>query len=175
MPKIIADLETTLRKEARRMILEEGYEAFNMRAVAANCKVAVGTVYNYFTSKEMLAASVMLEDWLLALEAMANEAQAAQDVMHGLRNIFSQILRFCSVYQRTWQAYADGGKAVSLRGEYHEKLILQLGEVIAPLLARFGCDYAPVLPAFLAENLLNAAARGEARFDELVPVLRRLV
>lgn len=175
MPKIIVGLETALRDEARRMILEEGYEAFNMRAVAASCKVAVGTVYNYFTSKEMLAASVMLEDWLTALERMASHAQNAQDAMDGLRGVFLEIVRFCGVYQSAWQAYADGGKAVIMRGEYHDRLVEQLAGVIAPLLVRFGCGYAPVLPAFLAENLLSAAACGEARFDEIAPVLRRLV
>ena len=175
MPKIIADLGETLLKEARRMILEEGYEAFNMRAVAAKCAVAVGTVYNYYSSKEMLAAAVMLEDWKTALVRMEACARDAQDALGGLRGIFAEIVAFRRIYESAWLAYAGGGRAVALRGDYHDLLVAQLSGVTGALLARFGCVYAPVLPAFLAENLLSAAAYGDERFEALAPVLARLL
>lgn len=146
-----------------------------MRAVAARCGVAVGTVYNYFPSKEMLAAGVMLEDWQGALARMEQAVSAAADAMAGLRAIFLQIAGFCQVYERAWSAYADGNPAVMLRGEGHELLVSQLSGVIAPLLARFGCAWTAALPRFLAENLLSAAAHGEARFDEMAPLLARLL
>lgn len=175
MPKIIADLEPALRKEARRMMLEEGYEALTMRAVAANCKVAVGTVYNYFSSKEMLAASVMLEDWQAALARMDEAAKSAEDALTGLKGIYLEIVYFWRIYERAWSAYANAGRAVPMRGEYHERLVAQLSGIMAPMLERFGAAYTPVLPAFLAECLLGAAAHGEARFEALTPVFRRIL
>ena len=63
MPKIIENLENRLVEEARRQAWEGGYSAVTIRSVAAACGVGVGTVYNYFPSKEYLAAGVMLEDW----------------------------------------------------------------------------------------------------------------
>ena len=39
-------------------------------SVANGCGIGVGTVYNYFSSKDMLIASFMAEDWLIRLKRM---------------------------------------------------------------------------------------------------------
>ena len=52
MPKIIENLDQRLKEEARRQIRESGYSAMTIRSVAAACGVGVGTVYNYYPSKE---------------------------------------------------------------------------------------------------------------------------
>jgi TetR/AcrR family transcriptional regulator, cholesterol catabolism regulator len=46
---------------------EGGYEAVQMRDVAARADVALGTVYRYFSSKDQLLAAVW-SDWNAALE-----------------------------------------------------------------------------------------------------------
>ena len=74
MPKIIEDLEGKLLAEARRQIEESGYGAMTVRSVAKACGVGVGTVYNYFPSKDALVATYMLADWktcVAAIEAVS--------------------------------------------------------------------------------------------------------
>ena len=44
-----------------------GYEAVQMRDVAASAEVALGTIYRYFPSKDALLAAAMLE-WMEDLE-----------------------------------------------------------------------------------------------------------
>ena len=46
---------------------EGGYEAVQMRDVAARANVALGTIYRYFSSKDHLLAAVMVE-WCRDLE-----------------------------------------------------------------------------------------------------------
>lgn len=46
---------------------EGGYEAVQMRDVAARANVALGTIYRYFSSKDSLLASAMVE-WVAELE-----------------------------------------------------------------------------------------------------------
>ena len=42
MPKRIENLKETILQHARQILLEEGYGALTMRAVAARCGIAVG-------------------------------------------------------------------------------------------------------------------------------------
>jgi TetR/AcrR family transcriptional regulator, cholesterol catabolism regulator len=52
---------------AMALAAEGGYDAVQMRDVAAGAGVALGTIYRYFTSKDQLLAAAMVE-WLGQLE-----------------------------------------------------------------------------------------------------------
>lgn len=47
----------------REMVAEQGLGAIGMRAVAARCGVAVGSLYNYFPSKDALLAAAVESVW----------------------------------------------------------------------------------------------------------------
>ena len=149
-----------------------------MRAVASACHVAVGTVYNYFDSKVMLVAEVILEDWkaaLLRMDAPPPDAPALGETpLDGLRRIFEELMTFYEKYSALWQEYAASNTA-PLQGSYHLQLVEQLGQKIAAVLAPCAPLCSPVLPEFLAETFLDAAGRGWARFEQLVPILKRLL
>lgn len=144
-----------------------------MRAVASACHVAVGTVYNYFDSKVMLVAEVILEDWKAALLRMDAPAPG-ETPLEGFGRIFEELMAFYEMYVPLWKEYAAGNTA-PLQGSYHLQLVGQLAEKIAAVLAPSAPLCSPALPEFLAENLLAAAGRGRARFGELIPILERLL
>lgn len=173
MPKIIDGLREDILSHARRLLFCEGYNAFTMRAVAEACHVAVGTVYNYFDSKVLLVAEVILQDWKAALLRMDAPA-GGETPLEGLGRIFGELLAFYDTYDALWKEYAAGNTA-PLQGAYHLRLVEQLGGKIAAVLAPCAPLCSPVLPEFLAEAFLNAASRGRARFDALVPILQRLL
>lgn len=68
------------QRERRRRILdatialaeEGGYDAVQMRDVAATAEVALGTIYRYFPSKDALLAAAMLE-WMEDLERRVSQ------------------------------------------------------------------------------------------------------
>ena len=60
MPKIIENLQEKLIHEARRQVQQKGYGSLTIRSVATACGVGVGTVYNYFASKDALVAAFIL-------------------------------------------------------------------------------------------------------------------
>jgi AcrR family transcriptional regulator len=52
---------------ALELAAEGGYDAVQMRDVAARANVALGTIYRYFSSKDALLASAMVQ-WMAELE-----------------------------------------------------------------------------------------------------------
>jgi AcrR family transcriptional regulator len=77
MPKIIDGIRQNIIISARGILLACGYRGLTIRAVASECGIATGTVYNYFSNKENLAACVMLDDWLAALGRMRDGCDRA--------------------------------------------------------------------------------------------------
>lgn len=50
-------------KVCRELVSAEGLEALNMRSVAQNCRVALGSLYNYFPSKDELLLATVESVW----------------------------------------------------------------------------------------------------------------
>lgn len=174
MPKIIAELRGDLLEKAREVLFGQGYEALTMRGIAGACSVAVGTVYNYFPSKDMLVASVTLDDWQGALGRMA-ALPPADTAVQALEEVFRELVSFYDQYRGIWREYTAAGHAAPVTGPYHQQLVEQLGGMVEAALAPFGPLCTPALPGFLAESLLSAAAGGWERFEALKPIFVRLL
>lgn len=172
MPKIIAALRSTILARAGEILLARGYDRLTMRAVAEACGVAAGTLYNYFPSKDMLVATVILEDWQKALEQMSRIS--GDTALLRLEGIFSSLVGFYQRYHKLWQDYSDAGHTSPINGKYHALLVEQLGTQVARALEGTPmCT--PLLPSFLAETFLSAAPGGMERFRQLCPILQRLI
>ena len=174
MPKIILNLRENILKESKNILKTESYDKLTVRRVASRCGVAVGTVYNYFPSKEMLTAGVMLDDWMKTLEEMKKTAAEAISPMDGLNGFYASLLSFIAEYSETWDQYrARGGRADS--PYRHHILVGQIADVIRTLLDRFGGVFCVRLPEFLAENLLILASEGERDLSQAAPIFEKLL
>ena len=78
MPKIIENVRELLLETAKEQIRLQGYSKTTIRTVASACGLGVGTVYNYFKSKDMLIATFMLEDWRECLKEMKSHSSTEQ-------------------------------------------------------------------------------------------------
>ena len=173
MPKIITDLRRDILEKAREILFSQGYEALAMRRVASACHVAVGTVYNYFPSKDLLVAQVILADWLTVLKRI-EALPPAPTPLDALQGVFRGLEGFYKQYSALWSEYTAAGH-IAPTGAYHRQLVEQMETVIGTALAPFAPLCSPALPGFLAEALLNAAGQGQARFDQLSPIFERLL
>lgn len=63
MPKIIKDVEKTIRNCALELFVELSYTAVDMKMISKKSGVAVGTLYNYYENKEQLYVSILKESW----------------------------------------------------------------------------------------------------------------
>lgn len=62
MNKQVTSREAIL-SHCRRLVMEKGIAAVDMRGVASACEVALGSLYNYFPSKSALIAATVESVW----------------------------------------------------------------------------------------------------------------
>ncbi len=167
MPKIIENLPQRLLEEAHRQIEESGFAAMTIRSVAKGCGVGVGTVYNYYPSKEALVAGFMLDDWKNCIATIQSSAETADQLESVLQVIYDQITLFLDKYDLI---FGDPAASLSYTGSssrYHSILRSQLAAPIGQFCRDdFSAD-------FIAEAMLTWTVAGKD-FDELKGILLRI-
>lgn len=167
MPKIIENLEDRLIAEAKDQIEQNGYGAVTIRSIAKGCGVGVGTVYNYFPSKEALIATHLLEDWkscVTAIESAASHAQSPQPVVVC---ICDQLRGFACRHKAIFRDKAAATSFADSFSRYHGILRDQLA---TPL--RQFCD-SDFTAQFIAESLLVWTMAGKPA-DALYEIVEKL-
>lgn len=167
MPKIIENLPQSLMAEARRQVLESGYSAMTIRSVAQACNVGIGTVYNYFPSKDALTAGFMAADWKTYIAQIQAAGEKAQEPEPVLRCIYDQLRRFLRLYQPLFQDATAIANAAGAFGHYHQML---RGQLAAPLRRFCAEDFQA---EFIAEALLTWTVAGRP-FEEIESQIQKI-
>ena len=167
MPKIIENLEARLIEEARKQIQESGYGTVTIRSVAKACGVGVGTVYNYFSSKEELVATHLLEDWndsITVIRAVSKFSSAPRPV---LLCIYDQLRDYACRHEAIFRDETAAAVFAGSFSRYHAMLRSQLAE---PLRKFCHSDFAA---QFISEAILTWTMAGKA-FDEIYSMMEKL-
>ena len=171
MPKIIENVKEQLLCEAKKQIRERGYSGMTVRSVASACGLGVGTVYNYFSSKDMLIASFILEDWQGMLDGIRKKA--CSDKRDALLLVYDSLKGFMTLNEAL---FSDCDAKTSFNAyhlKYHKLLRKQIAETIAPVLNKTG-DNNAFLPEFVAESLLTWTVEGKS-FDDIYSLLESII
>lgn len=174
MPKIIPELRASLIQAARKSLLENGPHDISIRELARECGTAVGTIYNYFPSKEALIAEAMMNDWLECVRGMRESANAEDQPLNAVRATAAALRKFTSRYQPMWKQYADEWKSMHSLENRHNQIIAEIADAVKETLVRFGLLYDPCLPDVIAELLL-LASRTKDGFEKITPVMKRIL
>ncbi|NTV90843.1 MAG: helix-turn-helix transcriptional regulator [Clostridiales bacterium] len=174
MPKIIEDAGLNILDTAKRQLFAVGYSRLSLRSIASDCGIAVGTIYNYYQSKDMLIASIMLSDWIEALQVMKEKAAAAPDVVSLFSCMYISIVNYSNIYRCVWSEYTLTGNAWPGQAQSHKLLRTQLSEIIMENLRRLECDFDNDMADFLSESLLTVSWQDDMDFGILSTVLERI-
>ena len=172
MPKIIEQLREKLLVEAKKQIQEQGYAKTTIRSVAAALDVGVGTVYNYFESKEMLIATFVYEDWKEYLQSMAALPKDDERILLG--GIFDALKQFSLEHERLFSDN-DAERTVSTGSSTRHKILRdQIASFILPICETKGIKSPCFTAEFLAESIICWSME-KKDFDEIYPILEKII
>lgn len=174
MPKIIENLDERILNEASSQLFSKGYHDMTMRSVADGCGIAVGTVYNYYKSKDLLIAKIMLKDWKKILSDISLKCSSSIDIHEAFKFMYDGLTDFVNKYDVVWSQY---GKTASIRRDMpiqYDMLIGQLSGILKEVLVRCYDEKDEYIPVFLAEILLNASAKRDFEFENISGILVRM-
>ena len=167
MPKIIENLKQRLLTEAKEQIAQHGYECVTIRSIAQGCGVGVGTVYNYFPSKETLIATFLLEDWQDCLTQIQSVAACSQTPQPVLQCMYDQLTGFACRYEAVFRSESARSVFSGSFSQNHRLLRTQLAQ---PLQSFCHDDFTAL---FVAESLLIWSMEGKS-FPEIYNLLKKL-
>lgn len=162
MPKIIMHLQEQIIMQAEKMLVQEGPEKISIRGVAKACGIAVGTIYNYYPTKDALIAGLILHRWSRSKDDIYKSLDGVTDLFTGLDIIFEGISDFSNENQNIWRATAVSKQFSLSYPEHHLKLSSEVSVLVSYLLIRLPKDkdriYAKFgkegADAFISENIL---------------------
>ena len=178
MPKIIENVREQLLEEAQRQLAQYGYAKTTIRSVAQACGIAVGTVYNYFPSKEMLIASFMAEDWVACLAPV--RTASTEDPEAFLKALCEALSTFMKKHEALFRDSKAEKTFAAVFPSRHKMLRSQIAELIRPFTTIPGGSEPsstedPAFTAeFIAESLLTWTVAG-VPFDKQYALIRKLI
>lgn len=170
MPKVIENVREQLLEEVRRQIVERGYAETTVRSVAGACGLGVGTVYNYFKSKDMLIATVVAEDWKRCTDRFKNSSPKGAE--ETVRLIYDMLRTFEAEHEALFTDPEAAKKFSSIFTERHGLLRGQIAEFLLPVCKKG--DDPEFLSQFIAESLLTWGTAG-VPFEKLYTILKKLI
>ena len=166
VPKIIENVREQLLKEAQKQVLENGYANTTVRSVAKASGLGVGTVYNYFKSKEMLIATFVYEDWKKHLFKMKSLPSDSSYTL--LNGIYLSLRSFADENKKLFSD-TDAAKLISAGASSRHKMLReQISELVLPICElKFCAD-------FISEALISWSMEN-VDFDTVYPLLEKII
>ena len=180
-----ATSKDAIMQVCRRMAAQEGLSALSMRAVARECGVALGTLYNYYADKDALLIAAVESIWREIFHMEGNEMTACP-FPERIAYLFDCIQRGADRYPGFLRAHS-AVLAGARRGEARRAMEACFAHMKAGLLAGLDADPA-VSPAafseaftpsglvdFALDHLLLLLMKGEGDCAFLTEMLRRAI
>ena len=173
MPKVILGVRENLLKRAEELIELGEYDNFSIRSIAKDCGIAVGTLYNYFKSKDELLVAVINEHWKKMIsevdERCANSTTLTDCVCH----ICTGIRSFAESHTRFWISSIMGGFSYSTGTEWKRSLRKAVEDRFELHAQRLGYKHDHTLSPAVAEVIISLGAQIELDFDIAIRLLRQ--
>jgi AcrR family transcriptional regulator len=146
--RVTAETKQATRKSilevAQKLFAQQGFEPTTTRDIARGARIGVGTLFNYFPTKESIALALVSDAWLRALEALdaaGDDPSAASPSLE--EELFAQIaaiLRKLKPYRKYLPAALETtlSPAVIEKGNGQASLRCTHVEMVGQIVSRHG-------------------------------------
>ncbi len=170
MPKVIENLRTTILDEARKELAESGYDGLTVRQIATRCGIAVGTVYNYFESKDIILGALLGEDWHNVLSEMDIRISGSSSVHEGLCIVAEGLEGFCARHRKLWSEYKMTESAAYYSQNGHQMLLNALSPRVETIIGGSGDGTSEII----CETMISLATHGK-HYKEKSNIIERMI
>jgi AcrR family transcriptional regulator len=169
VPKIIENIKENILIKGKEMLLEGSYRDFNIRKLAKNCEIGIGTLYNYFENKEVLVYNIFLSDWESTMNLADEMKEERLPIREKLYRIYTSLETFVSQYLRTFWEMSDGSQTGCPDNHYNElhKKIRDI--LLAEQNSNIDIDK---LSHFILSSMLNNIKSKNLTFDEMMDFIK---
>jgi len=181
MRKKNQDKRLKLIECAQRIECDEGVDAINIRRLASEANISVGTVYNYFESKREVLLALTENYWIQTLEQMHAEV-SAERFSDQLRQIIvflrSKMNDCAEILMRSLRADEQTGRArmasmqtvlvVALVDRLRGDAQIRPGVWSGPLSIK-------AFAQFVLDNLLALLGRRESEMEPFLEIVNRIL
>ena len=166
------NLKEQIQTEAKRQMITRGYSKTTIRSVATACKIGVGTMYNYFHSKDELITAFMLEDWNECVEEMRNAKKGDhREFLHHVQWALSGFIGKYRALFRDKDAIRAFGEVFM---ERHMQLRGLIAQIILPVCDNADDDDRQFLAEHIAESIIRWSME-EMAFDKQYKIIQKLL
>lgn len=170
MDNNLSNHKEVILSQAKKIAVSDGISKINIRTVAKNSGIAIGTVYNYFPSKGDLLISVVTEFWDEAFTDLEGITSTSSNFFDNLEKIYRVLDDYLHHFKENWLnqlALLKADEKVMARKkeeEYfqkvHDKLILLI-------------DRDPDLQDYPWSEVISKEKMAEFIFDYMLIILKK--
>lgn len=89
MPKSVLCDKKEIYERVKSLFLVNGYSGVDIKTIAYECKMAVGTFYNYYENKEEIFCEIISDSWNLFFETLKRKkvlGEFIEEIYYYIRN-----------------------------------------------------------------------------------------
>lgn len=181
MPKIIDNPKEEILKQARDIVVTEGYDQLTMRNVSKRSGIAVGTIYNYFPTKQHLSIKLMENYWYDYLIAVEEIDKKEINLFQKLLEIYEKLETFVETFKEVWvknssTKYSQEGLA--RKKNFVEKLNKKLETILLKEEQKGNIRLfldAGKLSEFLILNFIMMAQMKQFQYNDFEKIIKKLL
>ena len=173
MPKLIPGLKESILNYADEILSKEEYDKFSIRGIAKECGIAVGTLYNYYSSKDEILKAVIDSHMQRMLDAIDEKCAEAQSMADGLCYICEGVRIFSEKHPEIWVSTVLGGYNQAAVTEWKSTIRPAVVQKFVALSNRLGHTYDSELLPAIAEILIALGTQCEIDINISIRLLRQ--